>query len=349
MNFWKGQRVFLTGHTGFKGGWLSLWLSRLGAKVHGYSLDPPTNPSLFVESGLRELLASHSIGNICNGTQLLAALRSAAPELVFHLAAQPLVKASYEIPVETYATNVIGTVNLLEAVREVETVRAVIIVTSDKCYENLDLSQIHREDDPLGGRDPYSSSKACAEIVTAAYRDSFLARRGIAVATVRAGNVIGGGDWAPNRLLPDFFRSLEANERLIVRHPEAIRPWQHVLEPLHGYLMLGEALITGGSELNGAWNFGPEAADCWTVKDLLDHLVSRIAHPGWRHVVDCQIQEARSLLLDNAKARLRLGWMPRWSLKTALDRTVEWHMARRTGAKARDLCMNDISSYELAD
>ena len=286
QSFWRDRSVFVTGHTGFKGGWISLWLSKLGAKVHGYSLIPPTTLNFFSETQLEKRIEDSVIGDIRDLSKLTSALQTAKPSIVIHMAAQPLVRESYVSPVETFSTNVIGTVNVLEAVRSVDTVEAVVSITTDKCYENQEWVWPYRENDRLGGHDAYSSSKACAELAAAAYRNSFLADAGIQLASVRAGNVIGGGDWATDRLIPDFLRAVDAGKPLIVRSPNAVRPWQHVLEPLSGYLLLAERLVTEGAEFAEAWNFGPEQADSKSVSWILDRLCKKIpsAHLGVRRL-----------------------------------------------------------------
>jgi CDP-glucose 4,6-dehydratase len=343
---WHGKRVLLTGHTGFKGGWLSLWLQSAGAQVHGYSLAPPTQPSLFEVAQVAQGLAGHCIADVRDAQALKQSMAAAAPEVVFHLAAQPLVRLSYREPVETYATNVMGTVNLLEAVRQTPGVRAVVIVTTDKCYENKEWVWGYREAEPLGGKDPYSNSKACAELVTAAYRESFLAQAGVAVATARAGNVIGGGDWAADRLVPDFFRALDADRTLDVRFPTATRPWQHVLEPLCGYLSLGERLLADGQQVAQAWNFGPVDEDARPVGWILDHLTSKVKGTSWHHAGGEQPHEAGYLKLDSSKARHELDWRPRWNLRTALDMTLEWHQSWRRGDDMRRVCLEQIATYQ---
>lgn len=350
QNFWSGKRVFITGHTGFKGSWLSLWLQSLGAVVTGYALAPPTTPSLFevarVGTGMHSIL-----GDVRDPDSLLAALSSSQAEVVFHLAAQPLVRYSYAHPVETYATNVMGTVNLFEAIRLTESVRAIINVTSDKCYDNREISGGYAENAPLGGYDPYSSSKACAELITAAYRNSYFNpaqfdQHGVALASVRAGNVIGGGDWAQDRLIPDILRALEAGQTVDIRNPSAIRPWQHVLEPLRGYLMLAEALATQGPRFAEAWNFGPAEADCqpvaWIVRSML---AAWSAHTGWVHDHTPAPHEANLLSLDSSKARTRLHWQPRWSLHEALTHITDWHRAYLDGQDMRAVTLAQIESH----
>ncbi len=283
--FWAGKRVFMTGHTGFKGSWMTLWLTGMGAEVHGYALTPPTDPSLFVEANVEALLASHTIADVRDIDALAASMAASQPDIIFHLAAQPLVRLSYQLPVETYAVNVMGTVNLLECARRLGTAAALVNVTTDKCYQNNEWFWGYRESEPLGGHDPYSSSKACSELVTSAYRSSFFDEgKGGWIGSGRAGNVIGGGDWAIDRLLPDTFRALDAGEVLRVRHPAAIRPWQHVLEPLSGYIMLAERLAIGGGNYAEAWNFGPADSDARAVGWILDHVQSLA--PGLRWAMD---------------------------------------------------------------
>jgi CDP-glucose 4,6-dehydratase len=346
--FWRGRHVLITGHTGFKGSWLCLWLTSLGATVHGYALSPPTDPSLFEVAKIGDLIASSEIADIRDSEALLAAVRRTCPEIVFHLAAQPLVRYSYRAPLETYEVNVMGTLHLLEAVRQCDSVRAVVNVTSDKCYDNREWPWGYRESESLGGHDPYSSSKACAELVSAAYRDSFLAALGVALATARAGNVIGGGDWAVDRLLPDLFRALDTCKTLTIRSPESIRPWQHVLEPLSGYLALAAALATPGVQPAEAWNFGPGDDDARPVGWILDHLAARVPELHWQCDNAPQPHEANYLKLDSSKARARLGWAPRWRLDKALDMTVDWHRAWRQGGDMRAISLAQIAEYAAA-
>ncbi|MDP3539064.1 MAG: CDP-glucose 4,6-dehydratase [Azonexus sp.] len=344
-DFWRDKRVFVSGHTGFKGGWLCLWLQSMGAEVHGYALQAPTEPNFFKVAGVENGMASSTIADVRDYEKLLAAIKDARPEIVMHLAAQPLVRYSYQNPVETFSVNVMGVVHLLEAVRTIGGVRAVVNVTTDKCYENREWPWGYRENEAMGGHDPYSSSKGCAELVTAAYRRSFFAESGIAVATARAGNVIGGGDWAADRLLPDFLRAIDAGAALTIRSPGAIRPWQHVLEPLSGYLTLAEQLDQHGSAFAEPWNFGPADEDAQTVGWIVDHLASRNPGMAWCCDMSSQLHEANYLKLDSSKARTRLLWKPRWRLQVALDITLAWHQAWRSGQDMRGISLAQISEY----
>lgn len=346
---WVGRRVFVTGHTGFKGSWLCAMLARAGASVHGFALEPPTTPSLFEAARIRETLDAHVIGDIRDAGSVQLAMAAARPDLVFHLAAQSLVRYGYREPIETYAVNVLGTVNVLEAARSCANLRAVVSVTTDKCYENREWAWGYREIEALGGADPYSSSKACAELVTAAYRRSFLAERGVAVATARAGNVIGGGDWATDRLIPDFFRAADAGRTLEVRYPAATRPWQHVLEPLTGYLRLASALLDKQEGAADAWNFGPSDADVQPVSAILDHLCGRMAGTAWQAKGEKHLHEAALLRLDSSKARRALGWSPVWNLPSALDHTLAWHQAWRGGSDMQNVCMSQIKAHSPAE
>ena len=346
--FWAGKRIFLTGHTGFKGGWLALWLTELGADVHGYALQPPTRPSLFDVVGLERRIASSTIADVRDGAALAAAMRTARPDVVFHLAAQPLVRQSYRDPVETYATNVMGSVHLLEAARGMDCVRAVVNVTTDKCYENHERPEPYRESDPMGGHDPYSSSKGCAELVTAAYRRSFLSAKGVRVATARAGNVIGGGDWAEDRLIPDFLRAIDAGRTLEIRSPHATRPWQHVLEPVSGYMMLAQRLCEGGEAFDGAWNFGPSLDDAKPVQWIVQKLCESVPGASWGIGDSPQPHEAHMLSLDSTRARSLLGWRPRWALPEALQRTLAWHLAWKAGHDLHALCVEQIRAHQAA-
>ena len=343
---WAGRRVLVTGHTGFKGAWLVQLLQRAGAEVCGYALAPATEPSLFVEARVADLCRSE-IGDIRDRARFAAVVADFRPEAVFHLAAQPIVRASYRDPVETYSTNVMGLVTVLEVLRGSHTVRAVVNVTSDKCYENREWVWGYRETDPMGGFDPYSSSKGCAELVTASWRRSYFTPAGILLASGRAGNVIGGGDWAEDRLIPDFIRAITAGEELVIRSPRATRPWQHVLEPLSGYVRLAERLLDGDATAADGWNFGPEPESVRSVE-----WVARAVCTLWgqgarmRVAADASLHEASNLMLDVSKARAGLGWSSRWTVAEALARIVRWHRAHAGGADARALCAADIEDYE---
>lgn len=350
-SFWRGRRVFVTGHTGFKGGWLSLWLERLGAQVTGYALPPPTTPSLFDTAQVGRGMTS-VIGDLLDLPKLAQAMDAARPEVVLHLAAQPLVHAGYDDPVETYRTNVMGTVHLLEAVRRTPGVRAVVNITTDKCYENREWVWGYRETDRLGGFDPYSNSKACSELVTQSFRSAFFpperhAQHGVAIASARAGNVIGGGDWGTDRLIPDILRSIAAGEAVRIRRPDSIRPWQHVLEPLSGYLLLAEKLHGDAARYGGGWNFGPRDEDARPVRWIVD-LLTRLWGPEARWQVDTapHPHEARFLKLDISHARDMLGWGPRLPLARALEWIVEWHRALAAGADMRALCLAQLERFE---
>tara|TARA_Y100000389_G_scaffold167531_1_gene172782 strand:- start:29413 stop:30477 length:1065 start_codon:yes stop_codon:yes gene_type:complete len=347
LNFWKGRSVFITGHTGFKGGWLSLWLSQLGAKVYGYSLKSPTSENFFNAVNLEERIENSTIGDICNKTQLTKSMKEARPSVIFHLAAQPLVRSSYNNPIETFTTNVIGTANVLEATRQIENIKAIVNVTTDKVYENQERGFSFKENDRLGGLDPYSSSKACAENITSSYRHSFLDTIGIKLASVRAGNVIGGGDWAVDRLIPDFFRSIKNNETLIIRSPKAIRPWQHVLDPLSGYLLLAEKLVENGNNFAEAWNFGPEENDAQTVSWVLSQLSKKFTKAKWESQQTKQY-EANTLKLDISKAKAKLGWMPRWSLEQAINNTVDWFEAFNERKSMAEFSIKQIKDHQTS-
>lgn len=344
-DFWQRKRILLTGHTGFKGSWLALWLQSMGADVQGLALDPPTNPSLFVEAKVADGMVSN-IGDIRDYETVLKVVAVIKPEIVIHMAAQPLVRYSYKNPIETYATNVMGTVHLLEAVRQVGSTKVVVNVTTDKCYENKEWVWGYREDEPMGGFDPYSSSKGCCELVTSAYRRSYFAETGIALASARAGNVIGGGDWAEDRLVPDILRAFEANQSVVIRNPNSTRPWQHVLEPLFGYLSLAEKLWDKPKTYAEGWNFGPKEEDAksvdWIVKTLADKWGSGAS---WEIDGSEHAHEANYLKLDISKARHSLAWHPRWSLAQALDRIVEWHQTWLKQGDVRALCQQQISGY----
>ncbi len=349
--FWRNKKVFITGHTGFKGSWLALWLHSLGAQVTGYALKPPTDPSLFDLARVGDLLSS-ILADIRDLGTLKEKIGQAQPEIVIHMAAQPIVRDSYENPVETYSANVMGTVHLLEAVRKCPGVKSVINVTTDKCYENREWVWGYRENEPLGGYDPYSNSKACSELVTASFRDSFFngqnySSHGVALASARSGNVIGGGDWANDRLVPDCIRSLLRGEKIRIRNPLATRPWQHVLEPLGGYLLLAQKLYEKGPDFAEAWNFGPEDSDARPVEWIVKEICSRWGEgTGYEFDRGDQPHEARYLKLDWSKAKSRLGWRPRWNLERAMDKVLEWVRAYRKGEDLRETCWKQIRAYE---
>ncbi|MWC30907.1 CDP-glucose 4,6-dehydratase [Paenibacillus sp. MMS18-CY102] len=347
-SFWEGKSVFLTGHTGFKGSWLSLWLHNMGATITGYALPAPTKPSLFELANLTDILESSIIGDIADLELLRQSIKQVSPDIIIHMAAQPLVRKSYEDPVETYRTNVMGTVNIMEAARSCSSVRVILNVTTDKCYENQEWQWGYRENEPLGGYDPYSSSKACSELITSAYRRSFLNRTEIKVATARAGNVIGGGDWAADRLLPDMIRALTSKEQIQIRNPDAVRPWQHVLEPLSGYLILCQQLFLKGDAYAQSFNFGPQESDAkpveWIVKKMFN--MWPFEHPGYHITKQDLKHEASMLKLDCSKAMHELGWMPRWPLEIALKATLRWVVEYSNGRNIRELCEQQIKEYE---
>jgi CDP-glucose 4,6-dehydratase len=353
--FYRGKRLFVTGHTGFKGAWLCLWLSELGAKVHGYALEPPTKPSLFEEASVADRLASHYIGDVRDFNTLRRRLSSVQPEIVFHLAAQPLVRYSYKDPRGTYETNVMGTVNLLEAVRTTESVRVCQVITSDKCYENREWTYAYRENDSMGGHDPYSSSKGCAELVVGAYRNSFFSdgfaeNSRLSLASVRAGNVIGGGDWAQDRLVPDCIRALSAGQPAVIRHPEAIRPWQHVLEPLGGYLWLGCRQWEDPTAFTGAWNFGPLGSGHIRVRKVVELILATWGEGEWTaqpSLSQEDVTEASLLKLDITKAQSLLGWSPLLTVEEAIQWTVGWYRQRHANpeTKLHDLTCQQIHRY----
>lgn len=352
LRTWAGRRVFLTGHTGFKGSWLALWLSRLGARLRGYALDPCTEPNLFTLAAIGSVMDDVR-GDVRDYSKLEAELRDFAPEVVFHLAAQPIVRRSYSDPVGTYATNIMGTVNVLEAVRNTPSVRAVVCVTTDKCYQNQEWIWPYRESDPLGGYDPYASSKACAEIVSAAYRSSFFApeqlpKHRVALATARAGNVVGGGDWSEDRLIPDLVRGFSSGQPVLIRRPTSIRPWQHVLDPLHGYIMLAQELLAHHARFACAYNFGPSNEDIWSV----ERVVARFAEiwgdgASWVRDSAPNLHEDHVLRLDASKARAELGWQPQLNIETALEWTASWYRAWRQGANMVDFTTQQIEDYQF--
>ena len=349
--FWREKRVLLTGHTGFKGSWLTLWLNSLGAQVTGYSIAPPSEPNLFTLANVADGIQSVQ-GNILDLVHLRSVICDHQPEIVFHLAAQSLVRLSYRDPIGTFATNIMGTANLLEALRDVPSVKSVVVVTTDKCYENQDHNTAFRESDPLGGSDPYSCSKAAAELVTAAYRRSFFADgpcMTAGVATARAGNVIGGGDWAADRLIPDAIRAISEGKELLVRNPESVRPWQHVLDPLAGYLILAEKLVEDATNYSESWNFGPEACEASPVSSVLD-MLRHLWGPEvkWRRDYGVQPHEMRYLGLDSTKAKAQLGWEPRWDFKRAVDATVRWYRAYFRQDDLRSVTLQQIREYQTA-
>lgn len=351
VNHWSGRRVFLTGHTGFKGSWLAIWLAKRRAIVRGFSLAPETDPNLFSLAAVAEML-NHVQGDIRNYDHLASSLTEFAPEVVFHLAAQPLVRQSYADPLGTYATNILGTANVLESVRRTPSVRAVICVTTDKCYENKEWIWPYRETDRLGGHDPYSSSKACAEIVAAAYRSSFFeagkaAEGRIRLATARAGNVIGGGDWSQDRLIPDLVRGFCSGQPVRIRRPHSVRPWQHVLEPLCGYITLGEFLLQNDLDCASAFNFGPEDGEVWSVEQIANHLCTAWGEGGvWVRDPEEGVHEASMLRLDSSKARAQLGWRPRLNTRDSIQWTLDWYQRWHRGENMRDFTLRQIEQYE---
>lgn len=344
--FWQSKRVLMTGHTGFKGSWLSLWLQSMGAELRGVALAPPTTPSLFDTARVAQGM-DHRVADIRDYDTIRELVSDFKPEILIHMAAQPLVRLSYQQPIETYATNVMGTVHVLEAARRAGSVRAIVNITTDKCYDNREWAWGYREDEAMGGHDPYSSSKGCAELVSSAYRKSFLAEAGIAMATARAGNVIGGGDWALDRLVPDTLRALEKGQPVQIRNPNATRPWQHVLEPLSGYLLLAEKLHEQGQTFAEGWNFGPHDKDARPVQWIVEQLCQ-----SWGQGATWQLQpgdhphEANYLKLDISKAKQRLNWTPRWSLGQALEEITHWHRAWLDAQDMRTLCLKQIKQYQ---
>ena len=350
--FWNGKRVFLTGHTGFKGGWLSLWLASMGAKVTGYALAPNTEPNFFKVAQVEKDLEQSFIADIRNLEVLKEAMKKAMPEIVIHMAAQPLVRYSYVNPVETYATNVMGTVHVLEAVRSMACVRAVVVVTTDKCYENKEWAWGYRENEPMGGHDPYSNSKGCAELVTSAYRESYFSPQKynshhVSIASARAGNVIGGGDWSQDRLIPDAIKAFEEGESLMIRNPLATRPWQHVLEPLSGYLVLAQALYKNGAKFDGGWNFGPHDEDARPVQEVINLLIAEWGSgANWKQDGGEQPHEAHSLKLDCSKARHYLAWVPKWGLEKAIKNIALWQRAYQAQSDMHQVSLQQIKQYQ---
>jgi CDP-glucose 4,6-dehydratase len=343
-NFWKGKRVFLTGHTGFKGSWLSLWLSSMGARVKGYALEAPTTPSLFEAAKVDSVIESE-IGDIRDYDQLLQSMLSFEPEVLIHMAAQPLVRLSYQEPIETYDTNVMGTAKVLEAARSCKQLKAIVSVTTDKCYENREWVWGYREDEPMGGHDPYSSSKGCVELVTSAYRRSFMQQQGVGLATARAGNVIGGGDWAEDRLIPDILRAFEEKSPVIIRNPKSTRPWQHVLEPLSGYLVLAQKLHEDPVKYAEGWNFGPLDQDAKPVDWILNNMIRMWPGSSWELGSGNHPHEAGYLKLDISKAKSMLNWQPTWCLETTLERIIKWQKAWLDSESMQTICLDEINEY----
>lgn len=346
FNFWKNKSVFITGHTGFKGGWMSLWLSELGANVSGYSLKAPTDRNFFQVINLKKIIKNSTIGDIRNLSKLKNSMYNANPSIIFHMAAQPLVNHSYIDPLETFSTNLIGTINVLEAARKIKSVKAIVNITSDKCYENNELGKSFKEIDRLGGYDPYSSSKACSEIATSAYRKSFLEKTGIKIASARAGNVIGGGDWADDRLIPDFFRSIDNNKILNIRSPYAVRPWQHVLDPLSGYLMLAEKLVKEGDSFAEAWNFGPENSGKKNVLWIINRFSKKFKGAKFRIKKQINFHESNLLNLNISKAKSKLGWKPVWSIEKAIDNTISWYENYKRKRNMLEYSIKQIKAYQ---
>lgn len=345
--FWKGKRVFVTGHTGFKGSWLSLWLQDMGAIVKGFALEPNTNPNLFTQAKVAQNMESE-IGDITDLKHITESMIAFNPEVLIHMAAQPLVRLSYLEPVLTYATNVMGIVNVLEAARKCSNLKAIVSVTTDKCYENKEWAWGYRENEAMGGHDPYSSSKGCAELVTAAYRKSFYNDANSAfLASARAGNVIGGGDWADDRLIPDIIKAFEKNIPVIVRNPLATRPWQHVLEPLSGYLVLAQHLYEDGSTYAEGWNFGPKDEDCKPVNWILDTMVTKWGKgASWELDKNNNPHEAGYLKLDCSKAAMQLNWYPKWNLENTLESIINWHQNYISGKNIQEQCLLEIAKYQ---
>lgn len=349
QDFWKNKKVFITGNTGFKGSWMSIWLTSMGAEIKGYSKLPETHPSLFNEAGLGSKYET-IFADIRDYDCLKDAIDSFMPDIVFHLAAQPLVRYSYEHPLETFETNVIGTANVLNACRGISSIKSIVIITTDKCYENKEWPWAYRENDPMGGYDPYSSSKGCAELVTDSFRRSFFTDTNTGIASARAGNVIGGGDWSLDRLFPDIIKAFNNDEKVIIRNPNSIRPWQHVLEPISGYLILAEQLFVDKNKFSQAFNFGPREEDCRTVQSVLDIITTYWDEcPGYVLDETLQPHEARTLKLDISKARYELNWSPKWSLEETINRIIAWNFSWRNKENLYDICIKEINDFNEND
>lgn len=347
IDFWQNKKVLITGHTGFKGGWLALWLQAMNAKVYGYSLSSPTNPNFYTLANIKEDMSGEIIADIRNFESLKQAINKIKPEIIFHMAAQPFVRYSYSEPIETFTVNINGTINLLEIIRSVSSVKTLINVTTDKCYLNNEKNNAFSEEDSLGGFDPYSSSKACSELVTLAYEKSYFNKLNIGIATARSGNVIGGGDWGEDRLLPDFFRALDEGKSLLVRFPDSVRPWQHVLEALSGYLILAEKLYSEPKKYSGPWNFGPSASRDMPVSWVLDTLSAdiNINSGQWSLDLNNHVHEAKSLHLNSKKAKKDLNWETKWSLKESINKVANWHLAWKSGSNLRNFSLMQIDEY----
>jgi CDP-glucose 4,6-dehydratase len=348
-NFWLNKKVFITGHTGFKGSWLALWLNSLGAKITGFSLAPDKFPNLYELTQIDNCINS-IIGDIKDSSEIHNALLENQPDVIFHLAAQSIVRKSFQIPIETYATNIMGTVNLLEASSKLKNLKSIIVVTSDKCYQNHEWDWSYRENDMLGGKDPYSSSKACVELISNSFRECFLKDKGIFLATTRAGNVVGGGDWSEDRLIPDILKNIENNNTIKIRNPNSIRPWQHVLEPLSGYITLAEKLYIDGNNYSQAWNFGPKEDDAKSVKWIVENIIKKFEQKiKWENeeFKNNEQQEAKILKLDSSKSRNLLGWHPLWNIDYALDKTLEWNKAYLDNEDMKLFTMKQINEYNL--
>jgi CDP-glucose 4,6-dehydratase len=344
--FWHGKKVLITGNTGFKGSWLSIWLHSMGATVTGYSLKPNTKPALFYDSGLDKKYKTY-YKDIRDSKALETTIHKSQPEIVFHLAAQPLVRDSYEDPLYTYETNVLGTANLLNALRSSSSIKSIVIVTTDKCYQNQEWDWGYRETDALGGHDPYSSSKACAELVTQSFRDSYFSSLNVGLATARAGNVIGGGDWTHNRVVPDVLRAIASKSKLELRNPKAIRPWQHVLEPIYGYLLLAQKLFNSPGKFSSAWNFGPNQEDARTVISIANHLINKSDSKSKIVIKKSSLKETNILKLDITKSFSQLGWKPQLDIDSTLELIMRWNESHQKGCDSFALCLQDISRLSI--